>query len=30
MSNNSGGSLMGKVKGLATEIKTHWHTPAEG
>ncbi|MBO7319408.1 MAG: hypothetical protein J6V06_05240, partial [Clostridia bacterium] len=30
MSNNSGGSLMGKVKGLATEIKTHWNTPAEG
>lgn len=30
MSNTSGGSLMGKVKGLATEIKTHWNTPAEG
>ena len=30
MSNNSGGSLIGKVKDLATEVKTHWNTPAEG
>ena len=30
MSNKSGGSLGSKVKSLATEIKTHWNTPAEG
>ena len=24
------GNALGKVKGLFTEIRTHWHTPAEG
>ena len=30
MSEGNNSSKAGKVKGLFTEIKTHWKTPAEG